>query len=609
MLVPALPPGDAGIIRRRRLVRAVRLLVWLALGLALFRAAWRVRFGLPQTPLADEDVWGYLYPPLCKLTGGGFIHVFSREWLYPGFLFVILCLSNAFDVIATVQHGLGLLTGGLLLVAWAEFVRLAPRAGSFVRRETQAWAEGLAGLGLAAVWLLARRSVLTEHTLRPEAVFPFFGALHLWFILGFVRRRWTLGQARKAVCWGAGAVFVTGVLLLLRPAFGFAAILANAPVAVALLARGEPWQWKARLVGLPLALAALLLFVPEWMLARADRSSTTLMPAMRVAVHADLVRAQIDADLAQPGNPPRFDRAWLQTLKARLDVSFEHSARPENRWPALGFNGDYLVAVEPFYAGSFPDTEEGDRRLAEFCNHYYFQVWRQQPRAMLAKVGRELRRFYFFNPKRLITRRLRHTVDPYTELEKPPLTATPYYPRTVRSLDVPSLRERMGRSDAFKTHLVKCQQLAASSSARVIQPKMVGITENLVRATYLPVLALAMVVAAVRLRQPRPEQAAATGVLFGYNLGMCLTVAIVQTLSTTRYVENQQVFTLFAWASGLWLVAAAGIHAAHRRLAPIRGDVPAPSQVATPVTPPPETPGTTPSAPAARTGRKSSCFP
>lgn len=568
MKVPVVSSRDP--VRRHRWWRAGRGVVLAGLLVAVFVAAWRARFGLPAVPLADEDVWGYLYPSIAKLTGGIFEHSISREWPYPAFLLVNLFCFNSFTAVSHVQHLLGLLSGGFLLGAWAEFTGLARPARRFAAREATAWAAGLMGVGLVAVYLLSRRTVLAEHTLRPEAVFPCFGALHLWLTLGFVRRRWGQPAARRETAWrwGAGAVFVACVLLLLRPAFGFAAVFTGVPVALAVLVRDESWRGRWRLVGAPLTLAALTLFLPERQLAARDRFSVILMPAMRLAIHADLVRAQMATDLARPEGPPRYDRAWLEALKARLDQSFEHSARPGNRWPFFGFNADYLVAVEPFHEGSFAHDAAGDQALREFCNYYYFRTCLHQPGAMLRKIVRELGHFYRFDRMDLRWKALRHTVDPYSQLDRAPLAADNYYPRTLRSLDVvtqPTLQERAGRSDAFRRYLARCQGFATGgTSAKVSQPKAVGVTENLVHATYLPLLLLAVGLAVGIVSRPAWRArlglaGAMVPVLFAYNFGMCLTVAIVQTLGTGRYAEVQAIFTWFAWAAGCWLLGMSAV--------------------------------------------------
>src|SRR5216117_3651824 len=70
-------------------------------------AAWQ-RFSRPLDPIADPDTWGYLSPALRKLTGAEFGHTNGRNFLYPGFLYLVLAAFGDFRAIGVVQHLLGL---------------------------------------------------------------------------------------------------------------------------------------------------------------------------------------------------------------------------------------------------------------------------------------------------------------------------------------------------------------------------------------------------------------------------------------------------------------------------------------------------------------------
>src|SRR5437763_10177639 len=69
-------------------------------------AAW-LRIRAPFEPMADSDAWGYLSPAVSKLTGGAFTHA-GRNFVYPGFLCLLLRGAGNFRAIAAVQHFLGL---------------------------------------------------------------------------------------------------------------------------------------------------------------------------------------------------------------------------------------------------------------------------------------------------------------------------------------------------------------------------------------------------------------------------------------------------------------------------------------------------------------------
>src|SRR2546423_15439746 len=78
---------------------------------ALFTwGAW-LRMRAPLDPIADPDVWGYLSPAVSKLVGGAFTHA-GRNFVYPGFLYLLLRIVGDFRVITFAQHALGLLARG-----------------------------------------------------------------------------------------------------------------------------------------------------------------------------------------------------------------------------------------------------------------------------------------------------------------------------------------------------------------------------------------------------------------------------------------------------------------------------------------------------------------
>ena len=104
-------------------------LVWIAVALIILCWGAKQRFFFPLEPLLDGDGYGYLNPALSKLTGGGFDHSTGREFLYPVFVFLNLCLFGDFRAITVVQHLAGLATAAVLLLAWQELlaVRRGPR--------------------------------------------------------------------------------------------------------------------------------------------------------------------------------------------------------------------------------------------------------------------------------------------------------------------------------------------------------------------------------------------------------------------------------------------------------------------------------------------------
>src|SRR5436190_12904282 len=129
-------------------------------------AAWR-RFTLPLDPIADPDTWGYLSPALRKLTGAPFGHTSGRNFIYPGFVYLLLHLFRDFRAITAAQHVLGLVAGAILLLTWH-------RARTFLGRPRLS--RGfycVIGLVAAAMFLVASEPVHFEMQLRPEGVCAF----------------------------------------------------------------------------------------------------------------------------------------------------------------------------------------------------------------------------------------------------------------------------------------------------------------------------------------------------------------------------------------------------------------------------------------------------
>ena len=95
-LPPALTAPVAALTPRQR-----RLFAWLttaALVLLLLWAA-QLRAIWPRWPVSDPDTWGYLHPALSKLRGGAFEHTYGRNFVYPGFLYLLLRATADFRAI------------------------------------------------------------------------------------------------------------------------------------------------------------------------------------------------------------------------------------------------------------------------------------------------------------------------------------------------------------------------------------------------------------------------------------------------------------------------------------------------------------------------------
>ena len=120
------------IVSAEEQIRFGGFVIGLLLALVFAGAIWQ-RFKLPLDPIADPDTWGYLSPALRKLTGAEFGHTNRRNFIYPGFVFLVLRIFADFRAITIAQHFLGLLAGAVLLLTWkrARIFVPNPRIGRF----------------------------------------------------------------------------------------------------------------------------------------------------------------------------------------------------------------------------------------------------------------------------------------------------------------------------------------------------------------------------------------------------------------------------------------------------------------------------------------------
>jgi hypothetical protein len=551
------------ILRSEPPLSLVRRIAWLLLPVFVIWGA-VLRFSLPLAPFADADYYGYLGPAIVTLSGGTFKHLISREFVYPLFVLVTLFVGGDFHALPICQHLLGLATAVFLFAAWQELLALNPSHS--IRdykqkpghRKFKLFAAAIAseclGLLLASLYLGWRETIFLEHTIRPEGIFPFFAATSIWLNLRFIRFFWRERQVYVASIIGAVHLFVSGVLLLLRPSFGLATIFINVPLAIAV------WQQsrqKLHLFVQPTAIAIiavlLLLFLPEYVLRRHDRLAARLLPSIRLYTHANLVLHEMEKDLA-PGNQPRYDRTMLQAIHDRLAAAYAAAQSPQNRpWPKLGFNPDYMYlekrVFEPFY--SISDRTK-DQELRRFCNHYFFCAALHQPGPMAAKIGLQLTFFYSFDTRF-------PALGSWLHSNQTAASINDLYARELRSFEHPShLRQKMEGLDIGRRHLAECRRLAKSGMP-VRDSIFANNLRECIRAVYTWVAVAALGLALLCLTLPRVRascylNAGSTLLLYSYNLGNCLTIATVFYLGNPRYLNGQEAFTMFAEFAGLLLI-------------------------------------------------------
>jgi len=497
--------STSGIARNAYWILIVALFGW---------ATWR-RFSIPLEPVADLDTWGYLSPALFKLTRGEFIHSLGRNFVYPGFLLVVLRMFGDFRAIVIVQHILGLAGGGLILLTWQR-VRIfiaTSRLGDRVHLV----------LGLALVWvfLLAGEPIRAEMGIRPEGICGFLLALSLYCVVEFVARTFVLRQA--AVNWGIATSICAVLLASVKPSFVFLALVPLLPIGIFLVTR-NPLRQKVTLA-LGIFVSALAIMLPEYFLSREDELSRLFLPTTLFVIHADLIRDQMADDVAhQAVLPYRLD--WLDRMQKQLATEIVKAVPVEGRrFPSLGYSPDVLMygtnSITDQLAREFNDD---NGTLTSFYRFYYWRTWQQHPSAMVKKIARQIAIFH------------RAPSPVFDQRKAIPLADV--YKLGTASFDLDSYREHLSAYPPAREWLPR-SALLAEAAPPIEQGRVIRLPIVFLAAAYLPLLGVTLIAAVGCLQRDFRKRfgwlVTLTLLVFAYNAGGCLEVAIIATFDGPRY--------------------------------------------------------------------------
>jgi hypothetical protein len=531
---------------------------WATVAFIFAWAVWQ-RFKLPLNPIADPDTWGYLSPALRKLTGAEFGHSQGRNFLYPGFLYLVLRCFGDFRAIAIVQHLLGVAAGGVLLLTWRRLRAFVP--DSLVNPSLH----GAFGLAGAAIYLFASDTIRTETQLRPEGVCAFLIGINLYFAVQFISCSFLDHRRTSAVVCGNATVLTSLLLASAKPSFWFAAIVVMVPV-TAFFFRQNWWRQKIAF-GLAIAVTAALVLWPERVLSRKDAESQTFLPTMLFVIHADLIRDQMAEDLKENAHLP-YSREWLERVYAVLnsEIGKSQTSYP-GHYSSLKFNPEYLW-FDPSSITTQLRREFGGNvsALCDFYRFYYWRTWQRRPFRALQKVARQFSIYYY--PE----------CPAYAPMKIWPLMDV--YERAVTSLDSEEYRKIARSLPALTDFMQRTKSLAENAPATKQQGFLRHVLAYLA-VSYLSLLLLALILSAIifwkQARWRRLRWLAAL-VLFGsaYNAASCLEVAIVNSLEVHRYITVQMYATLLTQFLAFWLILEFALDIMQRRDT-IAGDLVAPS--------------------------------
>jgi len=494
------------------------------------------RFHLPLWPLADADTWGYLNPALSKLTGGAFQHTGGRNFVYPGFLFLILGTFKSFTAITIVQHTLGLLTGGLLLVCWRQIRRFL-NVGPVARRTQEIF-----GVLLLAIYVLSSQPIIAEHELRPEAITPFFAVLTIFLALKFLEQRYLRKERWRSAWLGAAVVFVAFLLLSLKPSFGMTAFFAMLPVLLLLFQRRATWVERLILIAAAV-MSALLLVLPEHYLAKSDPIATRFLPETLFYIHANLIADQMDEDIASRDCGDQGCE-WLSQIQSELREEMRRGWELNQNYRSLGFDPDYLMYTskvirhwrEKFFQGE-------DAIRLRFYWYYAGRTLMKRPTPVIVKVWRQMRLFYSASNPAFVTGREVALAEPYR--------------RTVEVLNS-AFRHTLLRFPPIKKYEASCASLVSANWA-VSQPRSIRLCNRVLARGYISVFGAVLFASGLLLCSQKLRSAVgmlwpATLFIYSYDIATCLETAIVHSLHNPRYLTVQFSFTLLAEFVGTYLL-------------------------------------------------------
>jgi len=519
---------------------------WLAVVL-LFVKAIAARLALPHTPFSDPDVWGYLFPGLSKLMGDDFVHTNGRSFPYPLFVYGILKTTGSFTPIALIQHAFGLAGGAALIWIWHRLALFFP-----LTRVTRVvyW---LTGLSILASYLLSKGTLLMEHSIRPEAIFPFFTILcpllAVEYVIAFYRKK----NLRLAFFLGAALVFDALLVYFLKPAWGLAAGTAVLPLLHSFLHLKGRWLWKSAVLVLPVAVVAVTLWYPEKQLAaKHDPRAERFLSQLLFSFNAHIIYPLLEADVASP-NPP-FDRALIARVAELVKIELD---RDTKAYTSLGFDADNLMYRRRNPDGTIRDSvvsvladhyKRDNAGFKGFCQHYYFQAWRARPGQMLGKIVTQYLQYI----------RLRD--DPF-DRGKAKIEMGFQAERSLKSLD--PLKKPL---PVYETYLADIRaQLGSDDLWR--QSGSVGRINRFLRPVNIIGLFFTVGLGGYLLFEARKRAGregcfsdlviptALTAYFYSISFGKCVTVAIVHTMEVSRYVKNQLIYIVLAEGAAVVLFA------------------------------------------------------
>jgi hypothetical protein len=499
-------------------------------------ATWK-RFSLPQYPLADTD-YGYLWPALMKLSGGTFVHMQGLNFLYPGFIYLILWICRDFRAISVTQHLLGLIAGGLFLASWSRLADFFPKP-----RLNRAAHQAI-GLFGAAIYLLSNAPIFFEMQIRSDAVCMFFEILIFWLVIQLIYYRAISPNARKAAAYGIAVAVNAFLLASIKPSFTLMALFSVAlAIWLVVTAKGNLTRTVTFFaVSLPIIVALTL---TEHHLRRHDQTVKKFLPESLFVIHAKIIRTQMAADLKN-GETDIYSPVWLRAACNDLESEIQrtHDLYPRV-FPVLGLQPDYLKVGSDSLLKRW-QRQLGDEHFLRFLRYWFWRSVVHRPFAFVDKVAGQLGVFYSANCPAFSARKVWQL-------------SSGSYARSLSALSQSQPLQLLSKVPAASAFLEHTQTLRLSNII-IRQNQAVQICHVCFARTYVPIMLISVPLAIWFLFKRSSSQEskwAAFLVIFFYSasFGNVFGISVVHTMEVSRYSTVLFVSALFTqlWAIR-WLI-------------------------------------------------------
>ncbi len=340
------------------------------------------RVRAPALASIDPDFGGYLQPAIQMLSGEGFGHTGSREFLYPAFVFAVLRAFGDLSAVVVVQHVLGIAAACLVWFAWLRI----PLPSHPPWLET---ARRVAGLGLLATQSWLAQSIVYELQIRPEAVTPLFqGALLVAVVEGLRLRMDDHHTGRRLLAVACLCVGSATALAMLRPQTLLLAPSAVLAVGLLLLHLRPGWRLAAAALLLPPVASFALLVLPDRILAAEDPNAGRFMPGVVLSWHFHWVAPMMEEALASEPDAPGQD-AVRHLLRTYAEERAHFDPERDHRYADRGFNPDRLF-FGPFIRDLDEHLEGGDDAFRRLALGWFARAALDDPGRLVSKVAGEL---------------------------------------------------------------------------------------------------------------------------------------------------------------------------------------------------------------------------